>query len=251
MGWKFVCSRINNQLLVTLTHKESSQHNTSGPVSIGHLSIHGYWNECSVTGCPSWLATDYGRDAGIWKSLHIHLHDKLNYIHINYKLNTSSSSSSFISKTFVSSTLRRFSRYEASPHIPGANSAHPYHPSHILFQIFLPLPAHLTPATTTFLQADTQSSPLLRSTCPNHLIYHASPPQPRSEPQKTVQIHTALQSFSDTATSISPSSVPSSLDFADLLSSSPRFQSHMSIHSGHKPCISFPLCGMMHPELSG
>ena len=35
-------------------------------------------------------------------------------------------------------------------------------------QDFLPLPAHLTPATT-FLQADTQSSPLLRSTCPNHL----------------------------------------------------------------------------------
>ena len=30
------------------------------------------------------------------------------------------------------------------------------------------LPAHLTPATTTFLQADTQSSPHLRSTCPNH-----------------------------------------------------------------------------------
>ena len=27
-------------------------------------------------------------------------------------------------------------------------------------QVFLPLPAHLTPATTTFLQADTQSSPL-------------------------------------------------------------------------------------------
>ena len=36
-------------------------------------------------------------------------------------------------------------------------------------QVFLPLPTHLTPATTTFLQADTQSSPLLRSTCPNHL----------------------------------------------------------------------------------
>ena len=36
-------------------------------------------------------------------------------------------------------------------------------------QVFLPLPAHLTPATTPFLQADTQSSPLLRSTCPNYL----------------------------------------------------------------------------------
>ena len=37
------------------------------------------------------------------------------------------------------------------------------------FKPSLPLPAHFTPATTTFLQADTQSSPLLRSTCPNHL----------------------------------------------------------------------------------
>ena len=38
-------------------------------------------------------------------------------------------------------------------------------------QVFLPLPTHFTPATTTFLQADTQSSPFLRSTCPipNHL----------------------------------------------------------------------------------
>ena len=33
--------------------------------------------------------------------------------------------------------------------------------------------------------------------------------------------------------------------------SSPRFQSHMSIDSGHKLCISFPLCGMIHLELSG
>ena len=37
------------------------------------------------------------------------------------------------------------------------------------YQVFFPLPAHLTPATTTFLQTDTQSSPLLRSTYPNHL----------------------------------------------------------------------------------
>ena len=36
-------------------------------------------------------------------------------------------------------------------------------------QVFLPLHAHLTPATTTFLQADTQSSPLIPYTCPNHL----------------------------------------------------------------------------------
>ena len=35
-------------------------------------------------------------------------------------------------------------------------------------QVFLPLPTHLTPATSTFLQADTQSSTLLSFRCPNH-----------------------------------------------------------------------------------
>ena len=70
--------------------------------------------------------------------------------------------------------------------------------------------------------------------------------------QKTVQIHTAFSYPSaKLCTSISPSSVPFSPDFADSLSSSPRFQSHMSMHSRHKPSISFSLCGMMHPELSG
>ena len=42
--------------------------------------------------------------------------------------------------------------------------------------VFLPLPAHLTPATTTFLQADTQSSPLSRSTC-NSIATIFGPPQ--------------------------------------------------------------------------
>ena len=36
-------------------------------------------------------------------------------------------------------------------------------------QIFLLLPKHLSQATSTFLLADTQSSPLLRSRWPNHL----------------------------------------------------------------------------------
>ena len=44
---------------------------------------------------------------------------------------------------------------------------------HVIFthslQVFLPLPLFFSPTTSTFLQADTQSSPLLRSTCPNHL----------------------------------------------------------------------------------
>ena len=43
-------------------------------------------------------------------------------------------------------------------------------------KVFLPLPAHLTPATTTSLQADTQLSPLLSSTCPNHLTLINSQP---------------------------------------------------------------------------
>ena len=37
------------------------------------------------------------------------------------------------------------------------------------FQVFLFLPLHLTPATSTFLQANTKSSTLVRSRCPNHL----------------------------------------------------------------------------------
>ena len=60
------------------------------------------------------------------------------------------------------------------------------------YQVFLPLPAHLTPATTTFLQADIQSSPLTfhmpkppQSTPPHHLIHALYT-------QKTVQIHTAF-----------------------------------------------------------
>ena len=58
--------------------------------------------------------------------------------------------------------------------------------------VLLPLPAHLTPATTTFLQADTQC---LYSHVPHAQttsIYHASPPQPRSEHIKTVQDITSL-----------------------------------------------------------
>jgi hypothetical protein len=51
-------------------------------------------------------------------------------------------------------------------------------------------------------------------------------------------------------TSISPSSVPYSPDLAGLLSSPPRFQSHMSTQSGQKPSISFLSCCMKHPELS-
>ena len=46
-----------------------------------------------------------------------------------------------------------------------------------------------------------------------------------------------------------PSSVPPSQNFADFQPSSPMFHSHMSTHSGHKLCISFHLCGIIHHNL--
>ena len=117
-------------------------------------------------------------------------------------------------------------------------------------QVFLPLPAHLTSVITTFLQADTQSSPFLRSTCPNKLnLPCLTTSATRSTPKRLYKSTLHFLCLATPRTSISPSSVPSSRDFADLQLSLPRFQSYMSIHSGHKPCISFPLCGMMHPDI--
>ena len=79
----------------------------------------------------------------------------------------------------------------------------------------------------------------------------STPPHPRSvHPEDCTNPLCVFYPSATLRTSISPSSVPSSLDYADLLSSLPRIQSHMSMHSGLKPCISFPLCGMMHPGLS-
>ena len=62
------------------------------------------------------------------------------------------------------------------------------------YQVFLPLHAHLTPATTTFLQADTQSSSLLCSTCPNHPnLPHLTTSATLSTPKRLyLQIHTAF-----------------------------------------------------------
>ena len=59
-------------------------------------------------------------------------------------------------------------------------------------QVFLFLPLHLTPATSTFLQADTQSSTLVRFRCPNHLNLPCLTTSATLYTQKTVQIHTAL-----------------------------------------------------------
>ena len=101
---------------------------------------------------------------------------------------------------------------------------------------------------------------------PNHLCsyvshaqttsnYYASPLLPCSEHPKDCTIKTSLRflSFRDTQhhTSISPSCALLSPGYAESRPSLPMSQSHMSMHSGHKPCISFPSCGMMHPELSG
>ena len=187
------------------------------------------------------------------------LHSSLKTAHSGYK----PSSLPFILKTSVSQLVSQlswgqtffqiwgFSTYPWTLPIQSVNPAHPYH-SHILSKSSCPYP-HISPLPP----------PHSYRLTPNHLhsyaphaqttsIYHASPPQPRSEPLKDcTNQHCASYPSATPRTSISPSSVPSSPGFADLQPSSPRFQSYMSIHSGHKPCISFPLCGMMHPELSG
>ena len=138
-----------------------------------------------------------------------------------------------------SARVRCFSRYEFSPHIP---EHHPFRVQtrllHILLSLYtLPLSCpylHISPSPPpTFLQADTQSSPLLRSTCPNHLnLPCLTTSTTLPNPQKTVPTNPHYIPYPSVThhTSISPSSVPSSPNFADLLSSSPRFQSHMSIH---------------------
>ena len=120
--------------------------------------------------------------------------------------------------------------------------------------VFLPLPTHFTPATTTFLQADTQSSPFLRSTCPNHLkssIYHTSPPQPCSErPKDCTRPHFTSYPSETHHTSTSPSYALLSPGYADFQPPLPMFQSLMSTHSRHKLWISFPLYDKMHQGMS-
>ena len=112
----------------------------------------------------------------------------------------SSSYHLFLKRPFLprSARVRRFSRYEVSPHIP---EHYPFRVQtqliHIILYTFSPcLPCpypHISPLPP----------PHFYRLTPNHLhsyvphvqttsIYHASPSQPRCEPQKTVQIHTAL-----------------------------------------------------------
>ena len=79
--------------------------------------------------------------------------------------------------------------YEVLPHILEYCSLRlqPKH-SHVkafshFFQIFLPLPTYLIPGTTTILQADTQSSTLSGSECPNHPVIHTFTPRMIKPPQ--------------------------------------------------------------------
>ena len=180
----------------------------------------------------------------------------------------SSSSSSFISKTSIfpsSARVRRSSRNEPPPHIPehssfsmqtNVNYIHTYmqskapsYPSSHIDTKSSSLYSHLSPLPPLLFYRLTPNHP--HSYAPHYqttLIYFASPPPRRSVHQKDcTNPHCVSYSSAKLRTSISPSSVPLSTNFADTLPSSPRFQSHMSVDSGHKLCISFPLCGMMHP----
>ena len=122
-------------------------------------------------------------------------------------------------------------------------------------QVFPPLPAHLTPATTTFLQADTQSSPLLRSTCPNHAPQSTTPHHLSDtlNSQKTVKIHTALFILQRHLTHPSHHHPFRSLQTLQICylhrpGFSPICQYTLDTSLVY---VSFHLCGMMHPELSG
>ena len=183
---------------------------------------------------------------------------------------SSSSSSSFIFKTSIfprSARVGRSSQYEAPPHITEhcpfrVQTKH----LHIIlthsYQVFLPLPTHLTqlppphfyrlipnhphmpkpPQSTRLTTSSTLCRRLYKSTL--HFLSFRD----TLNPQKTVQIHTELPILQRHPAHPSHHHPFHSLQTVDYLSSSRRFQSHMSMHSGHKPCISFPLCGMMHPS---
>ena len=109
----------------------------------------------------------------------------------------------------------------------------------IIFYTFspsLPVPTRTShPCHHHILQADTQSSPLLRSTCPNTSIY--TTPHHLSHAlntQKTVQDLTSLpilQSHTTHDTSISPSYALLSPGSANSQPSLPMSQSHICQHT--------------------
>ena len=85
-------------------------------------------------------------------------------------------------------------------------------------------------------------------------IYRASPPQPHSEPSKEC---------TNPQCAFYPSATPPHIHLNIIRSVLSRLQicylhrpgfspiCQYTLDSGHKPCISLPSCGMMHPELSG
>ena len=109
------------------------------------------------------------------------------------------------------------------------------------FQVLLFILLHLTHATSTFLQADTQSSTLMLQMSKPPQFCHASPHPPHSVlPKNCTNPHCIFYPSATPRTSISPHPLrPLQTDNADFLSSLLRFQSHMSTHSGHNPCIFF------------
>ena len=135
----------------------------------------------------------------------------------------------FLKRPFLprSARVRRFSRYEVSPHIPE------HYPFRVQTQLLHIIPHTFSPS----LPAPTRTSQILplppphfyRPT-PNHLhsyaphaqttsIYHASPPQPHSEPFKDcTNPHCIFYPSATPHTSISPSSAPFSpiVKFSDL-----------------------------------
>ena len=126
------------------------------------------------------------------------------------------------------------------------NTAHPgCNPSNFMSsfthspQVFLPLPTaptHLTPATTTFLQADNQSSLPLRSKCPNHLNLPrltTSATLRTPNPEDHTNPHCAFCLLTTIYTSISPSYALLSPDYADFQPSLPMSQPHKLTCSGH------------------
>ena len=105
-------------------------------------------------------------------------------------------------------------------------------------QVFLPL--HFTTATSTFLQADTQSSTLLRFRCLNHLNlpHHTSH---TLNTQKTVQILAFYLSTTLHIHIVITHFTLSRLCRFSAFFLCPCFSSVCQYTLGHKLCISFPL----------
>ena len=147
---------------------------------------------------------------------------------------SSSSSSSFIFKTSIfpcSAMVRRSSRNEAPPHIP----------EHCLFRVQTKLLHTFIPSlplsTRTSQPCHHHISTGWRSIIPTLMFHMPKPPQ-STLPHHLIDTvhqedctnpHCVSYPSVTLRTSVSPSSDPFSPDFADSLSSSPRFQSHMSM----------------------